>query len=110
MTKYRAKPCTIDGIKFASQGEGNRYCELKIMAKAGLIQDLRLQPRYVIQDGFQHATAGRVQAIVYVGDFQYTKNGKMIVEDYKGFETAVFKLKRKMFLKCYPEIELRVTK
>jgi hypothetical protein len=109
MTKYRAKPCTIDGIRFASQGEGRRYAELKLLERAGVIQGLRLQPRYVIQDSFRRE--GKVvQAISYVADFEYTENSKRVAEDFKGVETAVFRLKRKMFWKRYPGIELRVTK
>jgi len=34
----------------------------------------------------------------------------VVVEDFKGMETAVFKLKAKMFRYKYPEMELRVTK
>jgi hypothetical protein len=109
MTKYRAKPCAIDGIRFASQGEGRRYAELKLLERAGAIKGLRLQPRYVIQDSFRRE--GKVvQAIVYVADFEYFEDGKLVVEDFKGVETYEFKIKRKMFWKRYPGIELRVTK
>mgnify|MGYP002797948767 CR=1 FL=1 len=36
------------------------------------------------------------------------KNGKTIVEDVKGIQTDVFKLKHKIFEKMYPNLELRI--
>jgi hypothetical protein len=38
----------------------------------------------------------------------YEENGKKIVEDVKGMETDVFKLKRKLFEYKYPEMELKI--
>ena len=37
--------------------------------------------------------------IEYIADFQYIENGKTIVEDVKGMQTDVFKLKHKIFEK-----------
>ena len=38
------------------------------------------------------------------------KIGKMVVEDVKGKETDVFKLKHKLFEKKYPDLTLRIIK
>ncbi len=38
------------------------------------------------------------------------ENGKTIVEDVKGIQTDVFKLKHKLFEKKYPDLELRIIK
>ena len=38
------------------------------------------------------------------------ENGQAIVEDVKGKETEVFKLKRKLFEKKYPDLELNLIK
>ena len=46
--------------------------------------------------------------LCYEGDFEYQENGQWIVEDVKGAETDVWKLKRKMFLANYPTAHLRV--
>ena len=46
--------------------------------------------------------------IEYIADFQYIENGKTIVEDVKGMQTDVFKLKHKIFEKVYPDLELRI--
>ena len=45
-TKLNNQAVVIDGIKFQSQKEGNRYCELKLLQRAGEISDLELQKRY----------------------------------------------------------------
>ena len=100
LSKYRAKKCVIDGIKFDSLKEGARYQELKLMERANAISNLELQPKFKLQDGFNHQ-GKRERAIHYVGDFQYIENGRVVVEDTKGFRTDVYKIKRKMFLKRY---------
>lgn len=46
--------------------------------------------------------------IEYVADFQYEQDGKIIVEDVKGMETDVFKLKKKLFEYKYKDLELRI--
>ncbi len=93
MNKYRAKPCVIDGMRFASQKEGKRYRELTIMENAGLIADLKMQPRIVCQ-------ANGVKICTYVADFVYwcRERKRMIHEDAKGFKTPVYKLKKKIVL------------
>ena len=108
--KYRARKTTVDGIAFDSKGEANRYGELRMLERAGVISDLQLQPVFILQDAFTDSQGKRWRAISYKADFQYTEGGKSIVEDFKGFETAEFKLKRKMFLKRYQDVEFRITK
>lgn len=108
--KYGNIKTIIDGIKFDSKAEAERYCELKLLEKAGVIKNLKLQPRFILQHSFKHE-GKTVRAITYVADFQYTENGKEIVEDVKGVETAVFKIKKKMFIKIYDGIyEFRIVK
>ena len=51
--KYGAHKTTIDGHTFDSAREAERYCELKVMAKAGVIKHLELQPSFPLQDGFE---------------------------------------------------------
>jgi hypothetical protein len=107
--KYHARAITVDGERFDSQGEYRRHQELELLQKAGVISNLERQPVYVLQPGFKHGT--RYQPIKYKADWRYIEDGKLIVEDFKGFETAVFKLKRKLLLFNYPGIdEFRVTK
>jgi hypothetical protein len=105
--KYHAIPTVVDGIQFASHKEAKRFVKLKSLEKAGVISDLILQPVYVLQETFKYQ-GETVRAIKYVADFAYRENGKIVVEDTKGVETQVFKLKRKLFWRKYPDLELRV--
>jgi hypothetical protein len=89
--KYRAQPTVIDGRKFPSKVEGRRYVELKRQQDAGLISDLKCQPRFKIA----HPVTG-AHICVYVGDFLYRRGGTEIIEDVKGIRTDVYVLKRKM--------------
>lgn len=104
MNKYRNIKTTVDGIEFDSRKEATRYAELMIAQKGGLIKDLKLQPKFVLQESFKHE--GKVvRAITYIADFSYFDNVKqrIVVEDVKGMETKEFLIKKKMFLKLYGE-------
>lgn len=103
-SKYRAKKTVVDGIKFDSKREAERYCELKLLEKAKEIRNLELQPRFLLQDKFKDRNGKTHRKIEYVADFMYIdKDGKKIVEDVKGVLTDVYKIKKKMFLKKYDE-------
>lgn len=109
MNKYRNKKVIVDKKEFDSKREGNRYKELKLLERAGEIKNLELQPRFLLQDSFKKN--GRTfRKIEYVADFKYIENGKAIVEDVKGMQTDVFKLKHKIFEKVYPDLELKIIK
>ena len=102
--KYNAKKITIDGHDFPSKREAERYCELKLFLKVGLIRNLVLQPRFLLQDGFVDKEGNEHKKIEYVADFMYVdKDDKKIVEDVKGVMTDVYKIKKKMFLKIYDD-------
>ncbi len=103
-SKYRAKKTIIDGIKFDSKREADRYCELKLLEKAKEIRNLELQPRFLLQDKFKDKMGTTHRKIEYVADFMYIdKDDKKIVEDVKGMMTDVYKLKKKLFLNLYDE-------
>lgn len=108
--KFGARKVTVDGHVFDSRGEANRYGELRMMERAGLITSLILQPEFILQDAFTDAEGNRWKAIRYRADFQYVEAGRTIVEDFKGMETAEFKLKRKLFLNRYRDLVFRVSK
>ena len=109
MNKYRNQETVIDGIKFQSKKEANRYCELKLLEKAKEIEELKLQPKFILQEGFKKDGV-TYRAITYVADFSYIQKGKLIVQDVKGVETEVFKLKRKLFEYKYPDLKLELIK
>lgn len=108
--KYHAKKSLVDGYLFDSKREARHYCLLKMLARAGMIKDLVLQPVFLLQPKFRDSTGRAVRAIKYVADFQYVQcsNSKVIVEDVKGFKTPSFKIKEKMFLLKYPEFIFRI--
>lgn len=112
--KYNAKKTEVDGIVFDSKREAARYGELKMLQDSyeytERITGLKLQPEFVLQESFKDSQGKTHRAIKYRADFQYTQNGHTIVEDVKGKETPVFKLKAKMFIKRYPGLIFRVTK
>jgi len=109
-SKYRAKRTTVDGVTFASQGEARRYQELRLLERAGEIQNLTTQPSFEIHPAFVGSDGKRHRAIRYIADFRYQDRGRDVVEDFKGVETPAFKLKAKMFQRLYPDILFRVTK
>jgi len=92
--KFRAQKTTFMGIKFDSKWESERYAELNLLLRAGEIENSKI--------------------CTYVADFTYYEKNKegekvFIVEDAKGLETAVFKLKKKLML-AIKGIDIRVTK
>lgn len=102
-SKLGNKKTVLDGIKFDSKAEGRRYLELKMLLNAGKIQDLELQPEFVLQEKFKYK--GKTErAIIYRADFKYTEDGETIYEDVKGHKTEIYRLKRKLLLKKFPDI------
>ena len=119
--KYGNRKVVVDGIEFDSQKEANRYCELKLLQRAGQISDLQLQkefelipaqyetyPRYGktgkrLQDGKRCIE----KSCTYKADFAYMKDGQLVVEDTKGYRDpasagyAKFVIKRKLLLWRY---------
>jgi hypothetical protein len=109
--KYNNKLTVVDGITFHSQKEAKRYGELLILEKAGIISNLTLQPKFVLYDSFRCNDGTLIKPITYVADFQYTENEPLreVVEDVKGMETKEFLLKKKLFLKRYPQYKFILT-
>nr|DAJ86928.1 MAG TPA: Endonuclease [Caudoviricetes sp.] len=116
MSKYKAKKASVDGIEFDSRKEANRYCELKLLQRAGKIQNLELQKAFELIPAQREADTigkrggiikGKVieKAVFYRADFVYTENGETVVEDVKGYKGggayAVFTIKRKLLLYKY---------
>ena len=100
----------VDGQQFDSLKEGRRFQSLRLMEKAGMIEDLRRQVTFTLippQDIRDRKTGKHLRterACRYVADFVYTDNrdGKTIVEDVKGYRGgqayAIFSIKRKLML------------
>ena len=97
-SKYHNKKITRDGETFDSQKEYRRFCELRLLERAGRIADLRRQVKFELIPS--QRIDGKVveRACVYVADFVYTEDGKQVVEDTKGVRTADYIIKRKLML------------
>jgi len=106
--KYKSKKTKIDGHTFPSRMEAKRYLQLKQLEKAGEVDKFILQPSFELQPSFKWR--GETQrAITYVADFGvWYPDGTITVEDTKGMETPVFKIKKKMLHYHYPEVNLKV--
>ena len=99
-SKYGAQKTSVDGHRFDSKMESQRYAELALLERSGAISDLKLQPKYVLQEGFC-SRGHKIRSITYIADFSYYFKGQLIVEDVKGERTQVYMLKKKLFLYKY---------
>jgi hypothetical protein len=128
----------IDGIKFMSPGEVERYLELCIMKIQGKITEIILQPDFELQPAFRKCcgriwvhnksdpvykkgkcpVCGEKMPIIrnmrYIADFKIIySDGETIIEDVKGwggYTTPDFKMKKKLFEFKYPALSLVLLK
>lgn len=118
--KYGNKKVTVDGIKFDSKKEADRYTELKLLEKAGKIHGLELQKVFeLIPAQYEEKFTGErykkgvnkgapklkkvclEKAVTYKADFCYFVNNghnTFVVEDTKGMRTKDYIIKRKLML------------
>lgn len=91
---------TADNIVFHSKGECLRYQELRANLRAGIITDLKLQPRFPLIVNGQ-------KICEYVADFSYMSlDGRPVIEEFKGMRTALFIVKSKLFHAVYPGLRI----
>ena len=113
MNKYHnRKVTTSDGIQHDSQKEARRWCELRLLERAGKITDLQRQVEFELipaqyesyerysKKGGKLADGMRLveRKCSYVADFVYIENGVKVVEDTKGVKTKDYIIKRKLLL------------
>ena len=110
--KYHNKKIIRDGETWDSKREYQRYVELLLMEKAGLISNLQRQVKYVLIPS-QYQECGKKKKCIerecsYYADFVYHDNetDETVVEDVKGIRTEVYKIKRKLMLYVH---HIRVT-
>lgn len=105
-TKYGNKRTEVDGIIFDSRKEADYYIHLKELEGAGIVSNIVLQPRFVLIPAFTK-NGVKFRKMEYVADFQYEKDGEIIVVDVKGYKTDVYKAKRKLFEYLYPDLTIK---
>lgn len=94
--KYGNTETEVDGVKFDSKKEANRYRELLLLLKAGEIGLLRWQVEYELNPGGSHS-------LKYIADFVYiiVSTGQEVVEDVKGYRTREYKKKKRLMKKVH---------
>ena len=95
--KFGNTKVVVDGIKFDSKKEANRYGNLKLLEKAGDISDLKLQVKMEIM-------VKEKKIATYIADFTYMEKGQYVVEDVKSDFTRknpVYRLKKKLIEAIY---------
>lgn len=121
MNKYRNRQIEYNGEKYDSVKEYRRHDELKLLERAGKITGLQRQVKFeLIPKQFEESNEvfqrgknkglpkpGKMleYAVFYVADFVYKQNGKLVVEDVKGYKGgaayAIFTIKRKLMLERF---------
>jgi len=81
-SKYCAKRCEVDGEKFDSKLERDRWLALRAMEQAGEISRMRRQVVYPL-------LVQGVQIGKYIADFVYLRDGLEVIEDAKGVLPAL---------------------
>ena len=119
--KYHNVETSVAGIRFQSLKEARRYEYLCRCVELGVIEDLRLQVDFTLQEGYTTAKGERIRAIRYKADFTYKVKsagydhilqldmadieywrglfpGAVVIEDTKtrGTRTKEYKIKRKL--------------
>ena len=109
MSKYNSRKIERDGQTFDSVKEYRRYCDLRLLERAGAIKNLERQVKFVlIPAQYAPDVIGKRGGIrrgkllerecAYFADFVYTENGAKVVEDTKGVRTPEYIIKRKLML------------
>ena len=99
--KYHNTKVTNALGHFDSMKEANRYAELVLLQKGGVIKDLRRQVKYTLIPSQKLANGKHVPPVTYIADFVYIRDGKETVEDCKGYKTAVYQIKKKLMLHTF---------
>jgi len=113
--KYFNKKVIVDGIKFDSKLESNRYIFLKDKLKRGEIKDLKLQVKFELLQPIKAENVrlstwktNNIRGMAYIADFSYvlSSTNKLIVEDTKGYPTPEYKVKLKFFIHMISDMDL----
>ena len=113
MNKYFARKTACQhGHTHASKREAARCVELHLLAKAGVISALVIEPQYWFEINGAVVTHTNGRRVGYKPDFSYLEGDRVVVEDIKGgptmTEAAV--LRMALFRHLFPQVELRVVK
>ena len=109
--KYHNVKCEYNGLKFDSKTEMEYYKYLLGLQEKGIVKEIKTQIKYSLQDKFKYKDKTQ-REIVYIADFVVIySDGREEVIDIKGSVhniDPIFKIKRKLLLCKYPNIDFRV--
>ncbi len=90
-SKYNAKPKEVDGIRFSSTKEADRYVALKLMQNGNEITALQRQVKF------------KLVGCTYFLDFMYFdySTKQMVYEDTKGMRLSSYKIKKRQMFELY---------
>ena len=97
-SKYHSKKVIKDGESFDSVKEYRRWCELKLLERAGQINGLERQKQFELIPSQRMGGKVVERACNYIADFTYWQDNRFVVEDTKGFKTKEYIIKRKLML------------
>lgn len=105
-SKYHNVKVEVDGIKFDSGREAERYKALKELQRLGIISELRLQVSYELCPaqyvlGFNGKQICARRSMKYIADFVYIRDGIEIVGDAKGMKTKEYIQKKNLMKRIY---------
>ena len=95
--KYSNQVTIIDGIRFESKKEANRWLDLQTLLKANIISNLQRQVAFELAPKTKLYGEKRTKpALRYVCDFQYFDHSlnQLVIEDVKSPSTRKSKLYR----------------
>lgn len=103
--KYHNIVAEYNGVRYDSRKEMRRAFALDMLARAGQIKGLERQKPFVLQEAYVTRDGRKIRPIIYIADFVYydVDRDEFVVEDVKGVRTEVYKLKRKLFERKYPD-------
>ena len=110
-SKFNAQPVTVDNVVFASKAESRRHLQLQLLENAGMISELELQPKFVLQESFRDAQGRQHRAITFTADYSYLQDRQRVVEDVKGgkaTQTQQFAIRWKWVIKLNPFIRFEI--
>lgn len=101
--KYGARGVEVDGQKFDSQAEHRYYCGLLLRERAGEVSDIKLHTRYPI-------FLNGIKICDVEDDFSFDEAGKRVAVDVKGKLTRESRIKHKLVMASYPDLDWRIVK
>ncbi len=119
-SKYYSKKTIVDNIKFDSKREAEYYSYvLKPLYKSGRVEEIEFQPKFELQPAFEK-DGKKYRPITYTSDFKVTWRALMVgdvapkqrieIIEVKGYETELYKVKRKMFEYKYKNMTIKVVR